>query len=430
MDDRVAEAARSWPWDNGAGTPGSNLPLLDLLRSAKPRAKLDGWDVLLIQHHLETFLPLVGSLLEDGMLCERSWHVDIPYSTTPQVNGVLRERWPDPLQMPPLFNDPLADYTQAQLLRVSLLLKDLAERPQSRRRLLVIDDGAYFARCMLGLQRIGRPEAERLRNCAIVEQTTRGHLFLQAHKDELQKTGLNVVSIARTKSKIDLEGPFIGAAVAAAISRSRHIGHPARIGVLGYGVIGESVTHALEVRFPQAHITIIDKRAEALRRALRGRSGRTIGTSLSVNEQYDLLVGCTGTNSFKVDDRQLLADGAVLASGSSAAIEFDRAGFVDLADYYPDDEIEVLDRAETRAAGIHADIRFRFEGRKEAVFLNAGFPVNFDGESESLAPHMIQGTRCLLYAAATQATSSPQPGLTTLSAELDNWIYHNALRFL
>jgi hypothetical protein len=425
----MAEAARSWQWDNKTGTPGSNLPLLDLLRSAKPRATLDGWDVLLIQHHLETFLPLVDSLLEDGMLCERSWHVDIPYSTTPQVNGALRERWPDPLQMPPLFDDPLADYTQAQLLRVSLLLKDLAERPQAR-RLLVIDDGAYFARCLLGLQRIGRQEAERLRDCAIVEQATRGHLFLQAHKDELQKTGLNVVSIARTKSKIYFEGPFIGAAVAAAIGRSRHIRHPARIGVLGYGVIGESVTQALEVRFPQAHIVIIDKRAEALRRAHSGRSSRTIGTSLSVNEQYDLIVGCTGTNSFKVDDRRLLADGAVLASGSSAAIEFDRAGFVDLADYYPDDEIEVLDRAETRAAGIHADIRFRFEGRREAVFLNAGFPVNFDGANESLAPHMIQGTRCLLYAAATQATSSPQPGLTTLSIDLDNWIYDNAFQFL
>jgi hypothetical protein len=429
MDDRVAEAARSWHWDKESRPVSPSLPLLDSLRSTKPRARLNGWDVLLIQHHLETFVPLVDALLEDGMLYERSWHVDIPYSTNPEVNGTLRLRWRDPLQVPPLFNDPLADYSQAQMLRVSLLVRDLAEHVHTQ-RLLVVDDGAYFARCLLLLKRIGRPEAERLQGCAIVEQTTRGHRFLQAHEEELEEFGITLVSIARTKAKLDLEGPFIGAAVVAAIAESAHIRDPKRIGVLGYGSIGKAAVEALERRFPDAHMTVIDTSAEALRRARDEGSRRSVGKSLSVGEQYDLLVGCTGTTSFNVDDRQLLADGAVLASGSSGAIEFDRAGFVDLADYYPDDEVEVLDRVETSAAGIHADIRFRFEGEREAIFLNAGFPVNFDGGRESLAAHMIQGTRCLLYAGVTQAIESPRPGLTALSYEVDNWIYQHALSFL
>jgi threonine dehydrogenase-like Zn-dependent dehydrogenase len=241
---------------------------------------------------------------------------------------------------------------------------------------------------------------------------------------------MTVVSIARTKSKLKLEGPFIGEAVVAAIGRSAQVRDPKRIGVLGYGVIGKAAVEALEYRFPDAHITVVDTSDDALRRAHDGGSRRSVGKSLSVGQDYDLLVGCTGTTSFNVEDRQLLADDAVLASGSSAAIEFDRAGFVDLADYYPNDEIEVLDRANTRAAGIHADIRFRFEGERQATFLNAGFPVNFDGRSESLAAHMIQGTRSLIYSGVAQAIASPQPGLTTLSSDIDNWIYQNALSFL
>jgi hypothetical protein len=50
--------------------------------------------------------------------------------------------------------------------------------------------------------------------------------------------------------------------------------------------------------------------------------------------------------------------------GSSAAVEFNRAGFIELADRYEDDEIEILNRDKTIAKGIHAPIVMRQEKGK------------------------------------------------------------------
>ena len=141
-------------------------------------------------------------------------------------------------------------------------------------------------------------------------------------------------------------------------------------------------------------------------------------------------MGCTGYNSFKLDQRALLADEAILASGSSAAVEFNRPAFVELADRYPDDEIEILDREKTIAQGIHAKISFQQEGGKKFTFLNAGFPVNFDGRLECLPTRTIQATHCLLFSAACQVLQQKSPGLRLIDAEIDNWIYENAINQL
>jgi len=146
--------------------------------------------------------------------------------------------------------------------------------------------------------------------------------------------------------------------------------------------------------------------------------------------EYDLVVGCTGYNSFKLDQRALLADGAILASGSSAAVEFNRAGFVELADAFADDEIEVLNRADTRTLGIHAPITFQKEFKKRFSFLNAGFPVNFDGRMECLPTRIIQATHVLLFEAGRQALRSKNHGFEMINAEIDAWIFDQALNEL
>jgi len=145
---------------------------------------------------------------------------------------------------------------------------------------------------------------------------------------------------------------------------------------------------------------------------------------------YDLVVGCKGYASFELGQRRLLRDGAILASGSSAAIEFNRAGFVELADRYPDDEIEVVDREGTIKNGIHATVTIAQEGGKTFSFLNAGFPVNFTGAMECLPARMIQPTHCLLYAAARQVLQEKRPGLSAIDPRLDHWIHEHAVKML
>jgi hypothetical protein len=427
MHNRVAEAAASHDWDSVPEMP-SNLPLLDRFRTLH-RSRFDGWDMLLIQHHLGTFLPLVDALVDDGMSVDRSWLIDIPYSTNVEVNDLLRRRWAEGrCPLPPLFSDPLSDYSEAQHLRACLMIAEIRRRA-SGRPLLVIDDGAYFAKALLSLVRIGHLRREDFGNLVLVEQTTRGHRFLSAHEGDLRQLDIPAVSIAGSVTKKTVEAPFIGAAVSAAIRR--RVPSARKILVLGYGVIGEATATYLRPRFPWADLFVVEKRTGALRRASRESRGRwQVLRGFGKDHVYDLVVGCTGSTAFTVEDRHRLADGAFLASGSSAAIEFDRNGFVDLADFYPDDEIEIVDRQATRNAGIHADIRLRLEGARHVTFLNAGFPVNFDGRRESLSVSMIQGTRCLLYAAAAQATRTRAAGLHALDAGRDDWIKENALDLL
>jgi hypothetical protein len=146
---------------------------------------------------------------------------------------------------------------------------------------------------------------------------------------------------------------------------------------------------------------------------------------------FDLVLGCTGTNSFTIRDVHLVGDRAVLASASSADVEFGRAAFVEAADRFPDDEIEVIDADNARARGLHAPLAIQTSASQVLTFLNTGFPVNFDGGPEGLSLVMIQPTRCLLFAAAVQASyRQTEAGLGQLDQRVDEWSLKNALATL
>jgi S-adenosylhomocysteine hydrolase len=428
LDERITDALNRWETIASAEAIPERLVLLDLMRSSHAPADFSGVDLLVIQHHLGTTVPLVRALSEAGIAPDRIWHVDIPYSTNVKVRTALLELSGQD-RCPPLFTDPLVDYSAAQLLRVTTTLLDMWRRDDPK-PLLVLDDGAYFFRALSTLRAISHPAVENFLNSFVVEQTTRGHRLLTASEHDVLDLGLRVVSIARTNTKESFEGPFIGAAVAQSIARKAQIHRIAKMAVLGFGIVGEACARALIRQFPDAQVTVVEERPAKLRAASSWLGENQVHSTLGDDNGYDLVVGCTGRNSFTLADRHLLSNGAVLASGSSAAVEFDRAGFVDLADYYPDDEIQIVDRDATRRTGVHADITMRLEGRRTATFVNAGFPVNFDGGMECLPVKMIQPTRCLMYAAAEQVLRQTAAGVRELDANRDDWIYGRALEQL
>ncbi|MGZ4864564.1 MAG: hypothetical protein ACXV5H_07095 [Halobacteriota archaeon] len=106
-------------------------------------------------------------------------------------------------------------------------------------------------------------------------------------------------------------------------------------------------------------------------------------------------------------------------SGSSAAVEFNRAGFVELADRYPNDDLKVLAQSSTKKQGIHATITIQQEGRKKFSFLNACFPINFDGRVECVPARIMQATHTLLYAAAIQSLKQTKRGLDPIGETYD-----------
>ena len=366
-------------------------------------------------------------MVSAGMEADNAWYVDIPYSTSREVHRHLLESG---LMLEdhclPFFTDPFADYAFAQTVRVANIIQRVLEAGQVR-HLLVLDDGAYFARAVLSMRSAGWRGLEALEGAAVVEQTTRGHRYLTRHQDELLAMGFRIVSIARAATKQDFEAPFVGASVASQVrNQCSDVASDGHIAVLGHGVIGGACVDQLRMSFPDAAISVVEPRAPE---PGERRDGITWHRTLEGLQALDLVLGCTGVTAFTLADRVRLASRAVLASGSSAAVEFDRFAFVELADALPDDQIEVLDRRTTQEVGIHADIQIQHE-TGVAIFLNAGFPINFDGRRESLPLHMIQPTRCLMHAAAVEALQCNGPVFKELHSDTDHWLYQRAFDYL
>ncbi len=412
-------------------SPPEHLSLLEelqhRLRKTKPFANID---VLFIQHHLGPFVGRLNSMIASGLDPSRAWFIDIPYSTNSGVVEKLGELGFPVNQMVARFDDPLADYGSAQAQRVSSLMEVLARRvnPQP---LMVIDDGAYFARYLNSLSTHAPRQLEPFVGTSVVEQTTRGHRYLCDNAREVViRCGLSVVSIARCKTKKEFEGPFIGVGVSRAVRRSigdERISNASRIAVIGCGVVGEATLGDIWRICPDAKIDVVDVDATVRAKASRLSENCEGLPRLRDDREYDIVIGCTGYNSIHLDQRKLLADEAVLASGSSAAIEFNRAGFIELADRYDDDEIEVVNRTKTISEGIHSEIFLKQEKGKTFSFLNAGFPVNFDGRLENLPTKMIQATHGLLFMASIQALAQNGPCMSTINPDDDEWIFKRAV---
>ena len=433
-DARIQQALENFDSMSIPESPPTTLKLLDHYRTHYDTSGIfSNLDILFIQHQLGPFVARMNATIIDGLEPSRSWFIDIPYSTNRDAQLGIQALGCPAEQFTTLFNDPLAPYAVNQQQRVLTILRRLTERLDPK-PLLVIDDGAYFARALKLFSETEQELANRFRGTAVVEQTTRGHRYLLENTESIIKRyGLRVVSIARSESKTRFESPFIGAAVSRAImqaleSQGRFFDRINRIAVIGYGPVGQATTTALMQRRGDIPPDVIDTALDT--HAAIARAGATPYRELPLTHEYDLVVGCTGYNSFQLEQRHQLADGALLASGSSAAVEFNRAGFIELADRFDDDDIEVLEREATRAEGLHATIRIAQEQRRTFAFLNAGFPVNFDGRLECLPANVIQATHTLLYAAAQQAMALTDAGFNTLDKEQDTWIEAHALEHL
>lgn len=434
QDPRITRIVDRFQDEEIPESPPESLPLLDKYRAYDPDPKaFADIDALFIQHHLGPFVPRVKSMIEDGLDPSRCWFIDIPYSTNMDVCRELRKLGCPESQATELLTDPLAPYADTQGQRVAEILRQIATR-RDPRTLLVVDDGAYFARTLSEFRQSCPRIAHAFGNSRVVEQTTRGHRYLHKHARELVDAHhLSFVSIARCQTKLCFESPFIGAAVSRAIGRTLEsrgdvLDRMKHIAVIGFGAVGRATTLALRRWRPDAHLAVVEI-DEGKYEQISALGCQPV-VQLLDSKQYSLVAGCTGYNSFKLHQRALLADGALLASGSSAAVEFNRAGFIELADASPDDEIEVLNRAETKASGIHATIAFQHEGKKRFFFLNSGFPVNFDGRMECLPTRAIQATHCLLFAASRQVMGAKSPSFERIDPSADNWIHSHALNEL
>lgn len=444
IDPRLDSALLGFDYEPAPQQWPDTLPLLERLKSEGTRSgspipfcRFDDVHVLFIQHHLGPLVPRIAAMQDQGLSTDRAWFVDVPYSTNQEVRthvaGLAGDR------LAPAFNDPLAEYAPAQLKRVEQAVQRIASALDDDERLLVIDDGAYFTR-VLHQRRSDKNLLDRFRGRThIVEQTTRGHrlIFDDIASDEptavhprqvLEQIGAPVVSIARCQTKTKFEGPVIGAALwkAAVSSLARQdvdLTKLERIGVIGFGTVGRAIFGRLRKMLPGATIDVIET-ADEKHSEIRALGGRAL-SRVADGGGYQVLFGCTGYDSFTLDDRPYLAEKATLVSCSSAAVEFNRHLFVEEADRVSDDEIEIVS-PERGSTDIRATIVFE-DGDRTIDFLHAGFPINFDGEIEHIPYELIQATHTLLFAAAMETLALDGPTFQTIAPATDIWVLDHAL---
>lgn len=400
-------------WNDDQTIP-TDLPLLNRWVGTYAGAKpLAGVTMLLIQHQLGNHVPQTQALLRLGLDPERLFWLDVPYTANRAVHDALVG-----LGIPSVnFNvsddypvlDPYAPYQRRRTQ--NMLLEFLKEPPE---RLVVLDDGAYFLEAMACFRR-------RLPRVAIVEQTTRGMIKME-NSAVLQSLAREIplVNVARSVPKKTLEPPFIGYAVCTTLRRK--LGHQFRASredrclILGFGAIGRQVAATMrEFGFDAAQVFVYDtedaRRQEAHLLGFRIWE-RTFGVC------FRLVIGCSGRNSFTIGDYVFLADGARLVSASSGAVELSREDFIDLAATHDQDDIVVKNR---NVRDVHSDLHFQLVDR-EAIFLNGGFPVNFDGRVNCVPAHYIQPTPTMMVAGAVQAATATKPGPVQLDPDFCTWI--------
>lgn len=416
-----------------------SLPLVE--EYCDTRLALDTFadmDVLFIQHHLGPYISRLHAMINHGMDATRCWFVDIPYSTNTDVQDKLIEMGFPGNQRAKPYNDPIAPYSRRQRERVAYVIKKLASQ-DSKRRLLVVDDGAYFMRTLKYL--LWRDEelvaSFRERGTYVVEQTTRGHRYFETEEvsDMLKSLNIPAVSIARCCTKSNLESPFIGAAVSRAMLRNlkginRLANGLGRVLVIGFGAVGKATVQALSdpsIELKPDEIDVYDKNWRGLQTEINEMGANALRT-LPNEGQYNCVFGCTGYASFPIEKIAILANDSLLASGSSAAIEFNREKFIDRAYEDDKDDFFVIEPEKTRVNGIHATIEMQ-KGNKRFSFLKAGFPINFDGRKECLPALIIQITHSLLLAASREVLCQ-EPGFHKLNQKDDDCLNERGLYWI
>jgi adenosylhomocysteinase len=353
------------------------LPLLDemvaQLGGAKPLAH---HRVLWISHLLGSTVALGRALTAAGASASGTIVVGSPYGSNQAVAETMRGDGFD-VRVPPLS-------AEAYRAHVERALDDiLKQRASNQEPILVLDDGGLVTEILHDSPKY----KDVVSAFKIVEQTTRGH---DAAERRVLKTP--VVSIARADSKI-AEGAFIGRAVAAKMKQAlRRQGmnlKGLKVTIVGHGVTGAPL--AEELAGAGAIVTVVEKAEAAAREAAKRYPVRELDEAL---DDADLVIGTTGDTSIKLEHLRKLKDGAVVVSASSRQVEIEMAQLRRAASsrrVMPGSTLVGL-----------PTVRYRLGGRGLTV-LGDGWPINFDGDVDSVPPEEIQITRAAMFAAALQA---------------------------
>jgi hypothetical protein len=287
--------------------------------------------------------------------------------------------------------------------------------------MLLIDDGGRAIR-MLHSDRF----ADIRDRFTCVEQTRCGIRTI-----EDLRLRIPVINVAESWVKLEHESPMIAESVNRELARKLAAMRSAgiRIGrralIIGYGAIGRAV--GSELRDDGWEVDVYDADA----RRLTDAAGDGFGPHEDLRRALRLggvIIGCTGKPVLDRPDYALIPEGAILISASSADVEFRSWQLRPVGDCLGRPETWTAGGTDAEGEDPTAVARDRDRDQKHPCFslyrvqygprrfylVNGGFPVNFTGGVDPIAPSKIQLTRSLLHLAAVQASRTWAPGLHEL----------------
>ena len=304
-----------------------------------------------------------------------------PYSTIRSVfDGLVKSGF----EIVPVRMEAGAPYEFSVQKSLEILWRKVIEEQKRSgfRKILIVDDGGDL------WHSIPWQELDGIQ-IAGVEQTQRGIARVENSKIKIPP----IVSVASSGIKKLVEAEFIGTSVVKKLQEIGVINENIKIGILGMGSIGIAVEKALnemkmEAIFydPNFHTT-------------SNIPENAVGSMDSLLNESDLIIGTTGKDSLQGTALERVRGKKILASASSADVEF--ASLLKLA------------QPSTEPFGT---IKIYVHDKLEIDILNGGYPINFDREKDATPDEDIVLTRCLMYIGAMQAAALLQEG--NLKSEL------------
>jgi S-adenosylhomocysteine hydrolase len=398
-----AESA-PFAYELGNDIPGlKEMPIVERFVEEHEAAQpLRGVTALLIQHQLGNQAPQVEALVRLGLDPKKLFWLDIPYTSSSRFRVAIADRLniPDENFWVHRYR-VLEAYDAYQLRRTQEIVRELLRlRPK---RLVVLDDGAYFVAAASTFR-------NQFPSVAVVEQTTRGLIKLDENPSLAHfASQIPIVNVARSEAKRQLESPWIGVAVVASLdfhlralarrSPAFAINPGAPALVIGYGAVGRSVAEHLRGT-AKVRVFVWDTNPDRLLEAQKNHFDTWDRKQPGLG--FKLVVGCSGTQSFGAGDFVYLDRRAVLASASSGSVELSRRDVIEYAATSQIDDVKI-DTRWLIEDQLHQELRIHLVDR-QVVFLNAGFPINFDGRLNCVPATYMQPTALLMIQGAIQAS--------------------------
>ncbi|APD51236.1 hypothetical protein FSC454_09230 [Francisella hispaniensis FSC454] len=364
-----------------------NLITFNVIKENYSNSHLEDVYLLGCQHILDSTLLLVEQLIKIGLKKDNISLIGKCYSTSNYIYrkfidyGIYvcnsSKKFHTTGSFDRAFNKNVACFVEKEIKKFF---------KSGAKNLVIVDDGAEI------IQYFNKHYSfENNKDVKIiaVEQTTAG-------TNKLKNTDLKfpVVNIARSRAKLTLESPIIARRVIDILEKKieKKQLFVKKILIIGMGAIGEALYNLLKVKYIVSGYDIKSR-----------ENNLNQSEIINLIKDYDLIIGCTGTELFD----PLLLTGfkkqITLVSASSSDREF--------MSY----KLKILQG------------KYKKDSRKSIVYnnvtiLNGGYPINFDGKKNNIPIDKIQITLALLAAGICQIDNELNKGFNDLPLNIENQI--------